>query len=251
MVLGLVYGYIPFFILPLFAALDRIDRQRARGVAGPRHGARCGRSCGSPCRCPCQGLLAAAVITALPMFGDYYTADLLSGSPRTSMIGNQIEFYLFEGSQKNAGASLVVILSVLLMVGDGLLPGPDRPGHAGAPPIVNRLRTLVVEPVAPARLPGHGHLALRPLVAGAGADRHPVLVQRRPVAQHLAGLLVALVVATTRTARSGTTRRCATRWSTACGWPCFTMLIATPLGVALALGPGPLAGPYGAGVQPA
>ena len=29
------------------------------------------------------------------MFGDYYTADLLSGSPRTSMIGNQIEFYLF------------------------------------------------------------------------------------------------------------------------------------------------------------
>ena len=29
------------------------------------------------------------------MTGDYYTADLLSGSPRTSMIGNQIEFYLF------------------------------------------------------------------------------------------------------------------------------------------------------------
>ncbi len=62
-----------------------------------------------------QGLLAAAVITALPMMGDYYTADLLSGSPRTSMIGNQIEFYLFEGSQKNAGAALVVILSILLM----------------------------------------------------------------------------------------------------------------------------------------
>ena len=57
-------------------------------------------------------MLAAAVITALPMIGDYYTADLLSGSPRTSMIGNQIEFYLFEGSQKNAGASLVVILSI-------------------------------------------------------------------------------------------------------------------------------------------
>ena len=63
-----------------------------------------------------QGILAAAVITALPMMGDYYTADLLSGSPRTSMVGNQIEFYLFEGSQKNAGASLVVVLSVFLMV---------------------------------------------------------------------------------------------------------------------------------------
>jgi len=33
------------------------------------------------------------------------------------MIGNQIEFFLFEGSQKNAGASLVVILSVLLILG--------------------------------------------------------------------------------------------------------------------------------------
>ena len=43
-----------------------------------------------------QGLLAAAVLTALPMTGDYYTADLLSGAPRTSMIGNQIEFYLFQ-----------------------------------------------------------------------------------------------------------------------------------------------------------
>jgi spermidine/putrescine transport system permease protein len=61
-------------------------------------------------------MLAAAVITALPMTGDFYTADLLSGSPRTSMIGNQIEFYLFEGSQKSAGAALVIILSVALMV---------------------------------------------------------------------------------------------------------------------------------------
>ena len=63
-----------------------------------------------------QGILAAGVITALPMMGDYYTADLLSGSPRTSMIGNQIEFYLFRGSQKAAGASLVLILSALLLV---------------------------------------------------------------------------------------------------------------------------------------
>ena len=88
---------------------------RARGVARPRHGsgAHVLRVTLPMSR---QGMLAAAVITALPMMGDYYTADLLSGSPRTSMVGNQIEFYLFEGSQKNAGASLVVILSVLLMV---------------------------------------------------------------------------------------------------------------------------------------
>jgi ABC-type spermidine/putrescine transport system permease subunit I len=113
-ILGLVYGYLPFFVLPLFAALDRIDRSviEASGDLGM-----------GPARTflrvtlpmSKQGILAATVITALPMMGDYYTSDLLSGSPRTSMIGNQIEFYLFEGSQKNAGASLVLILSILLM----------------------------------------------------------------------------------------------------------------------------------------
>jgi len=113
-VFGLVYGYIPFFVLPLFAALDRIDRSvieasRDLGMGPLRTFLRVTLPLSK------QGMLAAAVITALPMMGDYYTADLLSGSPRTSMIGNQIEFFLFEGSQKNAGASLVVILSILLM----------------------------------------------------------------------------------------------------------------------------------------
>ena len=115
-VLGLVYGYIPFFVLPLFAALDRIDRSvmeasRDLGMGPLRTFLRVTLPLSK------QGLLAATVITALPMMGDYYTADLLSGSPRTSMIGNQIEFFLFEGSQKNAGASLVVILSIMLMAG--------------------------------------------------------------------------------------------------------------------------------------
>ena len=40
------------------------------------------------------------MITALPMFGDYYTFTLLvSGSPRTTMIGNEIELFLLGGSQ--------------------------------------------------------------------------------------------------------------------------------------------------------
>jgi spermidine/putrescine transport system permease protein len=114
-VLGLAYGYVPFLVLPLFAALDRID---------PRH-LEASRDLGmGPATTflrvtlplSRQGILAAAVITALPMTGDFYTTDLLSGSPRTNMIGNQIEFYLFEGSQKSSGAALVIILSVALMV---------------------------------------------------------------------------------------------------------------------------------------
>lgn len=114
-VMGLVYGYVPFLVLPLFAALDRIDRRvleasRDLGMGPVATFLRVTLPLSK------QGILAAAVITALPMTGDYYTTDLLSGSPRTSMIGNQIEFYLFEGSQKNAGASLVLVLSAVLMM---------------------------------------------------------------------------------------------------------------------------------------
>ena len=44
-----------------------------------------------------MGLITALVITALPMAGDYYTNTIVSGSPNTNMVGNQIELFLLEG----------------------------------------------------------------------------------------------------------------------------------------------------------
>ena len=59
-------------------------------------------------------ILASIVIIALPMFGDYYTTDLLSQSPTTSMIGNQIHLYVLGGQQIPIGAGLVVCLMLFL-----------------------------------------------------------------------------------------------------------------------------------------
>ena len=61
------------------------------------------------------GLVTAMVITALPMAGDYYTNNIVSGSPNTNMIGNQIELFLLQGPLKNYGASLVLLLSLVLL----------------------------------------------------------------------------------------------------------------------------------------
>jgi spermidine/putrescine transport system permease protein len=61
-------------------------------------------------------MAAAAILIALPMFGDYYTNDLLSRSPRTEMLGNQIDFYVNNSQQPQRGAVLVLILSALLLV---------------------------------------------------------------------------------------------------------------------------------------
>jgi spermidine/putrescine transport system permease protein len=55
------------------------------------------------------------VITALPLAGDYYTNNIVSGSPNTTMVGNQIELFLLQGPQKNLGASLVLLLSLVLL----------------------------------------------------------------------------------------------------------------------------------------
>ena len=114
-VMGLVYGYIPFFILPLYAALDRIDM---RYIEAARDLGASARSAFLRVTLPLSvpGILAASVITALPMFGDYYTNTILSGSPGTQMVGNQIELYITRSQQPQKGAVLVLVLSALLLV---------------------------------------------------------------------------------------------------------------------------------------
>jgi spermidine/putrescine transport system permease protein len=56
------------------------------------------------------------VLIALPMFGDYYTNDLISASARTSMTGNQIDQFSRQGSQKTVGAVLTILLALVLLI---------------------------------------------------------------------------------------------------------------------------------------
>jgi spermidine/putrescine transport system permease protein len=114
-VLALTYGYLPFFILPLYASLDRLDHRLIEAS----------RDLGAS---PLQsfwrtvlplskaGILAGMVLIALPMFGDYFTQDLMSGSPDTSMIGNTINNYVQGGPDKSLGAALTMLLSAFLLV---------------------------------------------------------------------------------------------------------------------------------------
>ena len=110
MILALVYGYLPFLILPLFAALDRIDQRQIEAA----------RDLGaSPTSAFLRVTLPLSVpgilLVALPMFGDYYTADLVSASTQTNMIGNQIDEFMRQGSEKVVGAVLTMVLSVFLL----------------------------------------------------------------------------------------------------------------------------------------
>jgi ABC-type spermidine/putrescine transport system permease subunit I len=114
-ILALVYGYLPFFILPLFVAIDRIDGRQIEAArdlgASPLSGF---LRVTLPLSVP--GILAGTVLIALPMFGDYYTADLVSSSTQTNMIGNQIDEFMRQGSEKVTGAALTLLLSVFLLI---------------------------------------------------------------------------------------------------------------------------------------
>jgi spermidine/putrescine transport system permease protein len=112
-ILALVYGYIPYLILPLFAALDRIDRSHLEAARD------LGASPWATFRTvtlPLSkiGILGGAVLITLPMFGDYYTPDIVSGAPQTSLLGNQIDLYFHYAGQPTIGAALTVILAAFL-----------------------------------------------------------------------------------------------------------------------------------------
>ena len=115
-ILALLYGYIPYFILPVFAGLDRIDRSQieaARDLGATPFQAfmRVTLPLSRP------ALLAGSALVVLPMFGDYYTNDLISASPHTNMLGNEINLFVQGGPEKNLGASLVIVLMVILSIG--------------------------------------------------------------------------------------------------------------------------------------
>jgi spermidine/putrescine transport system permease protein len=114
-IFGLVYGYIPYLILVLYAFLDRIDQSlleaaRDLGLSKWRTFWRVTIPLSKP------ALIAGTFITVLPMLGDYFTNQLLSGTPGTTMIGNVIEGQLQAPGETGQGAVLALMLLIVLLV---------------------------------------------------------------------------------------------------------------------------------------
>jgi spermidine/putrescine transport system permease protein len=111
---GLVYGYLGFMILPIYASLERMDpalieagkdlygnpRQTFRHVTWPQ---------------TVPGVLAGALLVFLPAVGDFVSAQLLGG-PDTYMIGNLIQQQFYGADNWPFGAALTVVLMAFLMV---------------------------------------------------------------------------------------------------------------------------------------
>jgi spermidine/putrescine transport system permease protein len=114
-VLGLVYGYIPYLILVLYAGLDRIDPAlieagRDLGLGRARTFLRVTLPMSR------QPILTGMLITVLPMLGDYYTNQLLSGTTGTTMLGNVINNQLSTPGLQGEGAVFSLFFLLVLMI---------------------------------------------------------------------------------------------------------------------------------------
>lgn len=114
-ILGLVYGYVPYMILPLYAGLDRLSQpalEASRDLGANRLSSfwRVTLPLSRPT------IVAALLLTCLPMLGDYFTSDMLSASPKTSMVGNLInDSVLTPGQTGQAGAFVMLVFLVALL----------------------------------------------------------------------------------------------------------------------------------------
>ena len=113
--IGLVYGYLPFMILPLYAALEQLDMSLLEAAqdlgASPR---RAFWHVTVPLSLP--GILAGSMLVFIPTVGAFLTPDLLGGG-KVSYIGNVIERQFKTARDWPFGSALSFMLMGIVLVG--------------------------------------------------------------------------------------------------------------------------------------
>jgi spermidine/putrescine transport system permease protein len=108
---GITYNFLPFVVLPLYVALEKIDH-RLIEAATDLYASRLQAFLRVTLPLSLSGVFAASLLSFIPAVGDYINAELL-GSRNETMIGNVIQrLYLVNNDYPEASA-----LSLILMVG--------------------------------------------------------------------------------------------------------------------------------------
>jgi spermidine/putrescine transport system permease protein len=113
-IFGLVYVHLPFMVLPLYSALDRLDRSllEASLDLGAGH-FRTMMMVVVPLALP--GIASGILITFIPALGAYLTPDLLGG-PDSQMIANIIERQFKRANDWPFGAALSFLLMYMTFI---------------------------------------------------------------------------------------------------------------------------------------
>lgn len=113
---GITYNFLPFVVLPLYVALERISPKLIE-AAEDLYASRTQAFLRVTLPLSISGVFAASLLSFIPAVGDYLNAELL-GSRNTTMIGNVIQrLYLVNNDYPQASAlSLILMLGILVSV---------------------------------------------------------------------------------------------------------------------------------------
>ncbi|MEZ4710319.1 MAG: ABC transporter permease [Caldilineaceae bacterium] len=110
--LGLVYGYLPFMVLPIYASLEKLDPSLIE--AAQDLGANAWRTFGRvmlPLTLP--GVAAGSILVFIPAIGAFITPDLLGGA-KAMMIGNLTEQQFLSARNWPFGSAVSIVLMLIV-----------------------------------------------------------------------------------------------------------------------------------------
>ena len=111
--MGMVYSYLPFMVLPLYAALEKFD-VRLKEAAQDLGASRWHTFWRVTFPLSMPGVIAGSILVFIPSAGEFVIPDLLGGS-RTVMTGNLIRTQFLQARDWAFGSALSVMLAVLLL----------------------------------------------------------------------------------------------------------------------------------------
>lgn len=129
-VLGMVYNFLPFMVLPLYNALIKIDKDTINAA----------RDLGAterqtfakiifPLSLP--GVISGITMVFVPALTTFVISDLLGGS-KILLIGNVIEQKFKQGSNWHVGSGLSLVMMIFILISMALTAKYDKDGTGGA-----------------------------------------------------------------------------------------------------------------------
>lgn len=113
-VLGLIYTYVPFMILPIYAALERVDArliEAARDLHASRWGAI--RLVVLPLAAP--GIVAGCILVFIPSLGAFLAPDLLGGG-KNLMLGSLVQLQFSSARNWPFGSAIALVMLALTIL---------------------------------------------------------------------------------------------------------------------------------------
>ena len=127
-VLGMVYNYLPYMILPLYATIVKIDHRLVEAAEDLGcNGVQVFTKVVLPLSVP--GILSGITMVFVPAVSTFYISQKLGGTD-TVLIGDVIERMFKQGNNPNLGAALSLVLMLLVFVCTGIMNyfGADEEG---------------------------------------------------------------------------------------------------------------------------